>query len=195
MTTGLVLSPFALYVQRQLFYRLHVLFHMKGWSQKKVLIFGAGSIGTPLAKRLFESPALGLLPVGMADDTTAKHLQWVRWSGIGPSSGLQVLGGEEWIAQAPKLGIELVLIALPSATFERNQKLVDLCVQAGVDYAIVPNAYERFIQNIELFEIGGIPILRRRKSRVSFYYRASSASFYKSAEKFDCVLGICLISG
>ncbi len=171
MTTGLVLSPFALYIQRQIFYRLHVLFHLKGWSQRKVLIYGAGNIGTHLAKRLFESPALGLLPVGMADDNPLKHQQWLKWSGIGPNKGLKVLGGEEWIDQASQLGVELVLIALPSATFERNQKLVERCIQAGVDYAIVPNAYERFIQNVELFEIGGIPILRRKNSRVSFYFR------------------------
>ena len=128
MTTGLVLSPFALYIQRQIFYRLHVLFHLKGWSQRKVLIYGAGNIGTHLAKRLFESPALGLLPVGMADDNPLKHQQWLKWSGIGPNKGLKVLGGEEWIDQASQLGVELVLIALPSATFERNQKLVERCI-------------------------------------------------------------------
>lgn len=64
----------------------------------------------------------------------------------------------------------MLMIALPSATFERNQKLVETCIEQGLDYAIVPNAYEKFIQQIELFDIGGIPVLRRKSNSVSPYF-------------------------
>jgi exopolysaccharide biosynthesis polyprenyl glycosylphosphotransferase len=172
LTTAILLAPIALYLQRQIFYRVHVLFHQRGWSRQRVLIFGAGNIGTHLAKRMFESPSLGFYPVGFLDDEASKHGQAVRWTGIGPKPGVRVLGGEEVLSKALELGVELVVIALPSASFERNQHLVEMCVAAGVQYAIVPNAYEKFIQNIELFEIGSIPLLRRRAHRVSFYYLA-----------------------
>lgn len=170
ITTALVLAPFLVYFQRQLFYRLHMVFHQLGWSRTRVLIFGAGNIGTHLAKRLFESPALGLFPLGFLDDEPGKVGMNIVWQGAGPKSGIKVLGGEEVLAECGRLGVEQVLIALPSASFERNQHLVDACVQQGIEYAIVPNAYEKFIQNVELFEIGGIPLIRRREAHVSLYY-------------------------
>lgn len=172
LTFALIASPIALYVQRQIFYRFHMLFHQQGWSLQPVLIYGAGQIGTHLARRMFESPSLGVLPVGFLDDESIKHGKQVKWTGIGPKEGLPTLGGEEWLERANRLGIHQIFIALPSATFVRNQQLVDACVKRGLKYAIVPNTYEKFIQNIELFEIGGIPILRRRDVSISFFYLA-----------------------
>jgi exopolysaccharide biosynthesis polyprenyl glycosylphosphotransferase len=171
LTVALIASPIVLYLQRQIFYRLHLLFHQRGWAQRKVLIFVAGNIGTHLARRVFESPSLGILPAVFLDDDVTKHGQSVRWTGICPKDGVKIFGGETELEEAKKaFGIDLVLIALPSATFERNQRLVDLCVQSGLDYAIVPNSYEKFVQNVELFEIGGIPILRKRARQVNFFY-------------------------
>lgn len=170
LSTAIVIAPVALYFQRQIFYRLHLFFHQKGWSRKRVLIFGAGAIGTHIAKRLFESPALGLLPVGFLDDDESRIGMRIKWSGVGPRDGLPVLGGDAEISQAVRRGIDQLLIALPSASFDRNQKLVEQCIQAGLDYGIVPNTYEKFIQNVETYEIGGIPLIRRRVSHVSLYY-------------------------
>lgn len=169
MTTAIVLTPVALYLQRQIFYRVHVLFHRRGWSQQRVFIYGAGNIGKHLAKRMFESPSLGMYPIGFLDDDVTKKGTTVRWAG-GPRSGLSVFGGEELLESCEAHNVELVVIALPSASFERNQKLVERCVRQGVGYSIVPNAYEKFIQHVEMFEIGGIPILRRRENRVSYVY-------------------------
>jgi exopolysaccharide biosynthesis polyprenyl glycosylphosphotransferase len=119
---------------------------------------------------MFESPALGLFPVGFLDDEPEKYGKTLRWTGIGPRSGMDVLGGEEVIRQARQRGVDLIVIALPSASFERNQRLVDLCVAEGLNYAIVPNSYEKFIQGVESFDIGGIPVLRRKVARVSLFY-------------------------
>lgn len=177
LTTAIVAAPIVLYLQRQWFYRAHVLFHQRGWSKTRVIIYGAGEIGKHLAKRMFESPALGMLPVAFLDDDESKHGQSVRWTGVGPRAGVKIFGGEDVIEQAKELHAGLVVIALPSASFERNQKLVDHCVKVGIEYAIVPNTYEKFIQNVELFEVGGVPILRRRVMRVSFYYLAMKRVF------------------
>ena len=147
-----------------------MLFHQRGLSQTRVYIYGAGQIGVQLAKRLYQSPSLGLLPVGFLDDDASKVGQPVRWTVSCPKAGVPVLGGEEHIKAARSLGVEMILIALPSATFERNQTLVEACVSSGLNYAIVPNAYEKFIQRVESYEIGGIPLIRRRELRVGWYY-------------------------
>jgi len=82
-----------------------------------------------------------------------------------------VIGGQNHLKGCKDLGIDMIYIALPSASFDRNQKLVEQCNQEGIDYAIVPNAYEKFIQQVELFEIGGIPILHRKPNGAgNFYY-------------------------
>ncbi|MBY0472079.1 sugar transferase [bacterium] len=173
LTVAILATPIALYIQRQFFYKLHVLFHSLGWSKTRVLVFGAGSIGSHLCRRFFESPALGLLPIGFLDDDPSKHGQTLRWNRIGPKAGLPILGGEEMIARLVKeLDVGLVVIALPNATFERNQKLVDICHEIGIEYAIVPNSYEKFVQQVEWFEIGGIPVLRRHIRHTSIYYLA-----------------------
>jgi exopolysaccharide biosynthesis polyprenyl glycosylphosphotransferase len=170
LTLAMSLTPVLVFLQRQIFYQAHVRLHQKGFAQKRVFVFGAGDIGRQLAKRLFESPALGLFPAAFLDDEKEKYGQRIRWSGIGPRRGVQVAGGEELLREHKAYGVGLVLIALPSASFERNQRLVEICVAEGLDYYIVPNAYEKFIQNVELFELGGIPILRRRIRGVSLYY-------------------------
>lgn len=169
MTTAIMITPVMLYFQRQIFYKIHVLFHQRGWSQKRIFIFGAGTIGIHLAKRMFQSPSLGLLPIGFLDDFQEKKNTATKWAG-GPKNGVPVLGGEELIKQCAKYGVELVVIALPSASFDRNQKLVEACVAAGVEYAVVPNAYEEFIQHVEMFEIGGVPMIRRRLRKATFVY-------------------------
>lgn len=169
-TFALVATPIFLYLQRQVFYQLHVYFHRRGISQKRVFIYGAGSIGTHLAKRLYGSPSLGLFPVGFLDDDQARSAQQVRWTGNCPRDGVQILGGEDVLHRAKEYGVEMVFIALPSATFDRNQALVEACVAQGLVYAIVPNAYEKFIQRVETFELGGIPLIRRRDNRAAFGY-------------------------
>lgn len=186
-TLALALTPVALYFQRQVFYNLHVLFHQRGLSQRRIFIFGAGAIGTHLAKRLYSSPSLGLYPVGFLDDDQTKIGQAVRWTGTCPRGGVPVLGGESALEQWNQHSVDLVLIALPSASFERNQALVEKCVSLGLPYAIVPNAYEKFIQRVESFEIGGIPLIRRRATRASLFYLLSKRAL-------DIVLSIVFLT-
>ena len=186
LTTALAIAPVTIYVQRLFFYHFHLKFHEKGWSVTNVLIFGAGSIGQHMAKRFFESPALGYRPVAFLDDDKSKFGEYLKWRGRGPKSGLPVLGDETFLQKARSLGVDLVIIAVPSASFERNQKLVDLCLSLGLSYAIVPNAYEKFIQNVEWLEVGGIPLLRKRDRKVSFYYIALK-------RLFDFVVGLFLL--
>jgi exopolysaccharide biosynthesis polyprenyl glycosylphosphotransferase len=173
LTAAMISTPIALLIQRQIFYRIHILFHMRGWSETRVFIYGVGTIGQHLCRRLLDSPALGLLPVGFLDDDEKRVGETVNWPGMGARKGLPVFGGEGYLEKAAEHGVGMVLIALPTATFERNQHLVEACVSRGLEYAIVPNAYENFIQSVELFEIGGIPVLRRRKRQLSFYYLIS----------------------
>lgn len=168
LTAALTLTPLLLYIQRQFFYQMHLSFHQKGWSRTRVVIYGAGEIGKHLAKRMFESPALGFLPIGFLDDDPAKIGTRVVLKGGGPKNGIPVLGGEKALSEAQDA--DLVLIACPSASYERNQRLIEACTQADRNYAIVPNMPKDFAASLETFEIGGIPIMRRKAHSASIYY-------------------------
>lgn len=173
LTFALAATPFVLYIQRRVFYGVQLKLHLEGFADKRVLIYGAGNIGKHLAKRLFESPGLGWLPIGFLDDDAAKHGSPVTWLGTRPRDGIRVLGGEDYLLSAPKEDLDLVILALPSATFERNHHLVELCVSRGLRYLIVPNIYEDFVETAEFFEIGGLPLLGRREHRTNPLYLAA----------------------
>jgi len=171
LTIALVLSPVLLYIQRQFFYQLHLAFHQKGWSKTRVLIYGAGEIGKQLAKRMFESPALGFFPIGFLDDDTSKHRQKVELKGFGSKNAVPVLGNDQVIGSI--VDADLILIACPRANADRTRELVQACTNAEKNYAIVPSLLEDYAFSIETFEIGGIPIMRRKSLSPSFFYLTS----------------------
>lgn len=173
LTLAMIASPFALLFSHWLGYRVRLSLLQRGWAQQRVLIYGAGNIGRQLARRFFSSPGLGYLPVGFLDDSDVLQNTVIPVKGSPQKSfqgGLQVFGGEEFLSVAKAMGVDTVVIAIPSATFERNQQVVEQCLALGLKYVIVPNSYEKFVQIVEMFELGGIPILRHREFRVTPWY-------------------------
>ncbi len=162
ISLALVIAPVFLFIERQLVYSLTVALHRRGWFRRKVVIYGAGNIGRQIARRMLASPGLGLFPVAFLDDKAELKGQTVSLKGTGRRVELPVIGGEEALQHVKDLGVEMMFIAFPSANYERNQRMVDWSLSQGLEYAIVPNSYERFVQTVEIFELGGIPILKHR---------------------------------
>ena len=98
---------------------------------RRVLIVGAGSAGTLMARELWENPQLNLRPVGLVDDDPRK---------IGrKTQGLQVYGP---IIKLPEIiqahKIEEVIVAIPSAAEQTVQNIGHMCQEAQVSYSIMP---------------------------------------------------------
>ncbi len=98
---------------------------------RRVLIVGAGSAGTLMARELWENPQLNLRPVGLVDDDPRK---------IGrKTQGLQVFGP---IIKLPEIiqahKIEEVIVAIPSAPEQTIQNIGHMCQEAQVSYSIMP---------------------------------------------------------
>jgi len=162
------------YVERMIFYRMHLWLHERGFSQDQVLIYGAGAIGRHLARRLFQSPALGLLPIGFLDDQPELVGQVVTFRDAGPKSGIKILGGFDKLVEVLRSNqVREVFIAMPSATYEKNLQIINACRAAGANFSMVPPAYAQFVQRIQATEIGGIPILRMKRLNDSWTYRAA----------------------
>ena len=107
-----------------------------GHIRKRTLIYGAGDAGVTLLREIRQNPALAYEIVGFIDDESRPR----------PGSIIHratVLGNG---ADLPDLvrpnSIEMVLIAMPSATGAQMTAVLEHCHQAGVAYKTVPGLAE-----------------------------------------------------
>jgi FlaA1/EpsC-like NDP-sugar epimerase len=104
---------------------------------KEIIIAGAGDAASVTLRELYKYRHLGYTPIGLVDDDPRK--QHVRLHGI------RVLGT---IAELPRLLRENrpdeVLIAMPSASGQARQRIVEICREAGVPVNTLPGLYELF---------------------------------------------------
>lgn len=100
-----------------------------------ILIYGAGEAGLVLMREIRRNPALPYRVRGFVDDQPSK--KGLRISGI------PVLGGGAQIGDyATRYGIEMVLIAIPSASGAQMTAILENCRDAGVACKTVPGLAE-----------------------------------------------------
>ncbi|HQQ11437.1 MAG TPA: nucleoside-diphosphate sugar epimerase/dehydratase [Synergistales bacterium] len=105
------------------------------FTPKRVLIVGAGEAGVMIAREMRRHPESGLLPVGFLDDDPSKKRAVF--------AGVPVRGQIDDIpAVVEKLGIEEVLISIPSASGALVRRIVGLSRKARVPHRIIPGIYE-----------------------------------------------------
>ena len=104
---------------------------------KEIIIAGAGDAASVTLRELYKYRHLGYTPIGLVDDDPRK--QHLRLHGI------KVLGA---INDLPRLLRENrpdeVLIAMPSASGQSRQRIVDMCREAKVPVTTLPGLYELF---------------------------------------------------
>ena len=119
----------------RLLYRIYHMPSVKGVSGKRVLIMGAGVAGNMLAIDLKNSTSLLYEPVGFLDDDT--NLKGNRIQGV------RVLGECSALPQlAQGLRVEQILIAMPSATTDEKNRIVDFCLDAQIPYLTLPKVQD-----------------------------------------------------
>lgn len=102
-----------------------------GSGGKRVLIVGAGKAGEMMARDLLRSRDENYEIVGFVDDSRSKRGREIH--------GVRVLGPcDELIDFSEYLGVDLILLALPSATSKQMRRLVDLCEKTGVPFRTLP---------------------------------------------------------
>lgn len=107
-------------------YRLGML---NGANRKRVLILGAGRAGEMLARDMRRDG--GYLPIGFLDDQTS--LKGFKLH------DLPVLGTIDRLPEvAQEHALDLVIIALPSASNAQMRRAVEICERAGVEFRTLP---------------------------------------------------------
>jgi FlaA1/EpsC-like NDP-sugar epimerase len=103
--------------------------------EKRTLIYGAGDAGVTLAREIRNNPRLAYKVCGFIDDRLGKRGILIN--------GAPVLGnGEKVKALVQKHRIEIILIAIPSATGVQMTRILELCHEANVECKTIPGLAE-----------------------------------------------------
>jgi len=99
---------------------------------RKALIIGAGSAGEMLVRDLLRDHSFGYRPVGFVDDELNKKGREIH--------GVRVLGNLRKLPRlVERLDVDLVLVAIPSATSAQMRRIVGFCEKAGVAVRTLPS--------------------------------------------------------
>ena len=110
---------------------------------REVVIVGAGDAGQLILRELQRSPQLGYTPIGLLDDDPRKKNLRVH--------GVRVLGPTSELRRVLRDGEpDEVLIAMPSASGELRQRVVDVAQEEGVPVKTLPGLNELISGDVNL---------------------------------------------
>ena len=100
--------------------------------RKYVLIAGAGRAGVLMLKEIRSNPGMGLQVLGFVDDNPYKKGTNLQ--------GVPILGSIENIPDLVKrLGIDEVIVAIPSSSYKNLVRITEIVKSAGVETRILPS--------------------------------------------------------
>jgi FlaA1/EpsC-like NDP-sugar epimerase len=146
------------------------IFGKKNKKGRAMLIIGAGDCGEKICRQFRENPSVQSHVAGFLDDDKSKTGRRIH--------GVPVLGTIDDIETiAPGMGIEDVIIAIPSAGSGRMRQIVDLCKKADVNFKIIPDMGELIdgridisaIRNVEYRDLLGREPVRLDKEKIGKY--------------------------
>lgn len=118
---------------------------------KKALIVGAGDAGTLVAKELKHFPDTTLYPVAFIDDDPAKLYMEV--------GGLPVVGMRRDIpAVVRRLGIDTIVLALPSAAKSDTANVINICKKTSASIKILPRVSDVIHGNVSISTIRDVNV-------------------------------------
>ena len=99
---------------------------------QRTLVVGAGRAAELLVRDLLRTRAARFVPVALVDDNPGKKGSEIH--------GVRVRGSCERIPElVEKLSIEVILIAVPSASNKQMRRIVEICEGAGIPFLTLPS--------------------------------------------------------
>jgi len=115
-------------------YRLKVV-SLKSSTAVPTLIVGAGYAGTNVLREMLMSDAVNYAPVGFVDDNPALTGMEI--------DGVRVLGPSILIPEfCRKLGVKVILFAIPSCPEDRKKNILRICAQTGCEVKVIPSVLD-----------------------------------------------------
>jgi len=123
----------------------------RGYGTERLLVLGAGEVGRAVMRTILASPSLGYRITGYLDDDPEKQ------GGLGRIPSLGSLDRLTGILKEQK--VDTVIITLPWAHHRKIMQIVDWCEVAGVRVRVVPDVFQRRMQNVDFETLNGIPLI------------------------------------
>lgn len=126
----------------------------KGIGLQKVIVVGEGQLGRMIMQNVVAQPELGYRIVGFVDDDARQSLG--RFEHLGTTADIPRL---VWQHQ-----LDEVIVALPSASHLKVSEILIACSRLNVRFRIVPDFYELSLNQVDVAEINGIPLIGLREA-------------------------------
>jgi len=137
---------------------------------KRVLILGAGEVGSHVCQRIRSNPALGYDAVAFVDDDPQKIGQ--AWSGLPVRGPLATVPG-----LIRELGVRDVVIAMPRLPRERLLHVISMCEGHVESIRIVPDMFGLATVGVETEDLDGVLLLNMRWNLAKPWNLALKRSF------------------
>lgn len=130
---------------------LHSQFFMRGNSEERAMIIGAGEAGNIILKEILNSQYLNGQVGCMIDDDTDKQGKKIH--------GVPVVGGRDEIPWAvEKYGITHIIIAMPSADAQSRHEVLNICQKTGCKLRTLPGIYQMVNGQVSLSRLREVAI-------------------------------------
>lgn len=126
----------------------------KGIGLDRVLVVGEGPLGRMIMQNIVAQPEVGYKIVGFVDDEPRQPLG--RFEYLGATAEIPQL---VWRYQ-----IDEVIIALPSSSHLKVTEILIACARLNVQFRIVPDFYDLSLNQVDVAEINGIPLIGLREA-------------------------------
>jgi len=148
--------------------------------KRRVLIVGAGIVGKQLARKLNQSPWLGMQVVGFVDDNLDID--------VGEFQGTELLGQvSKTLEFVQDMDIDQVIVCLPQRAHDLTATLFDELSGHPVVVKYVPDIFSFSLMNAKISDIEGIPVVSVYDTPLT----SKSAAFVKRVE--DLVLSSIIL--
>ena len=122
----------------------------QGSDAKRAIIIGAGEAGAFIARDLQRRHS-DIIPLGFIDEDPAKLGKAI--------AGLPVLGGDDSLfEEARRLGANVILIAIPSASGTRVRKYLDMLPRLGAEVRVLPSLHELAGGDVEVAKMRSVEL-------------------------------------
>jgi exopolysaccharide biosynthesis polyprenyl glycosylphosphotransferase len=129
----------------------------RGVGLHRIVVVGTGPLGRMIMQNVVAQPELGYQIVGFVDDERTEDIGRFR-----------ALGHLDDIPRVvDQLDVDEVIIALPSSDHARTSQLLMSCAEKHVGFRIVPDFYELSLNQVDIVDINGIPLIGLREAQLS----------------------------
>ena len=137
----------------------------RGIGVDRVLIVGGGELGRTVIRTIVARPELGYQIVGLVDDNPDKgHTDIGRIKGLGGLDKLAEIVSAETVDQ--------VFITLPWMYHRKITGIVRECQKKRVRARIVPDLFQMSLSQVDVDDLGGIPLIGVREVTINRWQRA-----------------------